>query len=62
MRLFKNSYILYFFFGGEGVSGGAPYNGLDIKKIYIWIVTSGFLWKIMLKQRRLQTYHHLVLR
>ena len=35
MRLFKNSYILYFFFGGEGVSGGASYNGLDIKKIYM---------------------------
>ena len=37
MRLFKNSYILYFFFGGEGVLGGAPYNGLGIKKIYIYM-------------------------
>ena len=35
MRLFKNSHILYFFFGGEEVLGGAPYNGLDIKKIYM---------------------------
>ena len=36
MCLFQNSHILYFFEGGGGRVGGAPYNGLDIKKLYIY--------------------------